>query len=57
MTFICVYTSVGMWRSEDNQGELVLSFHLESPGDQTQVVKLGRKGPYVLSLFDGFEKF
>jgi hypothetical protein len=41
---------------EVREKKMVLSLHLESPGDQTQVARLNSRGPYVLRHFDGFEK-
>lgn len=40
---------VQVWRSEDNQWELVLSFHHEDSGGRTQVVRFGEKYQCLLS--------
>lgn len=37
-----------MWQSEDNLGELVITFHM-GPKDQTLVLRLGGRDLYPLS--------
>lgn len=42
-------TVAQVWRSEDSQWELVLSFHHEDSGGRTQVVRFGEKCQCLLS--------
>lgn len=44
MTCVYVCATACIWRSEENFGEFVLSFHIVCPGDTAQVVRLGDRG-------------
>lgn len=48
--YVHACTTVPMWRPEDSPQELVLSFHPVDPGDQMQVLRLGKTQCYPLSL-------
>lgn len=47
-----LHIRVPVLTSEDNVKDLVLIFHYMSPGDQTQVIRMGRKHPYLPSHLD-----
>lgn len=48
---------VCMWGSENNEREWVLPlFYHVGPGDETQLMRLGSKCPYLLALTDILRK-
>lgn len=47
---VCVFTHVGMCRSEDNLQELILSFNHVYSGNPSQVIRLSGKRVYQLNL-------
>lgn len=53
-TVYCIYmlanTTVYAWMSEDNLQKLFLSFHYVGSGDWAQVIKVGSKCLYPISL-------
>lgn len=53
--YVCMYggTTVCMWRSRTTCRCWLLSFQHASPGDEAQVIRLGRKCLYLLSHLAG----